>query len=55
MNVRKFLPAYRDLGRLVAAGAIAPEGARLLRDAMADGLSILVSGATHAGNTTWNL
>lgn len=52
VNVRKFLPAYRDLGRLVEAGAIAPEGAHLLRDAMADGLSILVSGATHAGKTT---
>jgi len=52
VNVRKFLPAYRDLDRLVAAGSIAPEGAAILRAAMVDGRSILVSGATHAGKTT---
>lgn len=52
VNIRKFLPAYRDLDRLVAAGAISTAGARVLRDAMADGRSILVSGATHAGKTT---
>ena len=52
VNIRKFLPAYRDLGRLVAAGSLAPEAARILRDAMTDGRSILVSGATHAGKTT---
>jgi pilus assembly protein CpaF len=52
VNIRKFLPAYRDLGDLVAAGSIAPEGAALLRTAMHDGRSILVSGATHAGKTT---
>ncbi len=55
VNIRKFLPAYRDLGRLVAAGSIAPAAAALLRDAMIAGQSVLVSGATHAGNTTWNL
>ena len=52
VNIRKFLPAYRDLGRLVAAGSIAPEAATLLRDAMVAGRSVLVSGATHAGKTT---
>ncbi|WP_106814272.1 CpaF family protein [Microbacterium timonense] len=52
VNIRKFLPAYRDLGRLVAAGSIAPAGAALLRDAMIAGKSVLVSGATHAGKTT---
>lgn len=52
VNIRKFLPAYRDLGRLVAAGSLAPDAARLLQDAMAAGSSILVSGATHAGKTT---
>jgi pilus assembly protein CpaF len=52
VNIRKFLPAYRDLGRLVAAGSIAPEAATLLRDAMIAGRSVLVSGATHAGKTT---
>ncbi|MEV4688730.1 CpaF family protein [Microbacterium sp. LWH3-1.2] len=52
VNIRKFLPAYRDLGRLVAAGSIAPEAATLLRDAMVAGQSVLVSGSTHAGKTT---
>lgn len=52
VNIRKFLPAYRDLSRLVAVGSLAPEAARLLQDAMAAGSSILVSGATHAGKTT---
>ncbi len=52
VNIRKFLPAFRDLDRLVAAGSLAPTAARLLRDAMHAGRSILVSGATHAGKTT---
>ncbi|MCR2809242.1 MULTISPECIES: ATPase, T2SS/T4P/T4SS family [unclassified Microbacterium] len=52
VNIRKFLPAYRDLDRLVAAGSIAPPAARLLRQAMETGRSILISGATHAGKTT---
>ncbi|GAA5199353.1 CpaF family protein [Microbacterium jejuense] len=52
VNIRKFLPAFRDLGRLVAAGSLAPSAAALLRDAMIDGRSVLVSGATHAGKTT---
>lgn len=52
VNVRKFLPAYRDLDRLVAAGSITVEGAAILRAAMVEGRSILVSGATHAGKTT---
>lgn len=52
VNVRKFLPAYRDLDRLVASGSVRPDGAELLRDAMAGGRSVLVSGATHAGKTT---
>ena len=52
VNVRKFLPAYRDLDRLVRSGSLAPEAADLLRQAMRDGRSVLVSGATHAGKTT---
>jgi len=52
VNVRKFLPAFRDLDRLVAAGSIAPAAEAVLRDAMRDGRSVLVSGATHAGKTT---
>ncbi len=52
VNIRKFLPAYRELDRLVEGGSITAEGAQLLRTAMIDGRSILVSGATHAGKTT---
>lgn len=52
VNIRKFLPAYRDLDALERAGAVEPDAARLLRNAMAGGRSILVSGATHAGKTT---
>jgi len=52
VNIRKFLPSRRTLEDLVAAGSLTPEAAGLLRQAMADGLSVLVSGATHAGKTT---
>jgi pilus assembly protein CpaF len=52
VNVRKFLPAFRDLDRLVRAGSLTPAAAELLRAAMADGSSVLVSGATHTGKTT---
>ncbi|MGN8553690.1 UNVERIFIED_CONTAM: ATPase, T2SS/T4P/T4SS family [Microbacterium sp. SLM126] len=52
VNVRKFLPAFRDLERLVAAGALTRGAAALLREAMTRGASVLVSGATHAGKTT---
>ncbi len=52
VNIRKFLPAFRDVGRLVATGSLAPEAADLLVDAMRQGRSILVSGPTHAGKTT---
>lgn len=52
VNVRKFLPAFRDLRGLVAAGAVDQAAADLLAEAMRDGQSVLVSGATHAGKTT---
>lgn len=52
VNIRKFLPAYGDLDRLVAIGSLDPRAAELLRHAMSAGRSILVSGATHAGKTT---
>jgi pilus assembly protein CpaF len=52
VNIRKFLPAYRDLDRLVALGSLDRVAAELLRDAMGAGRSILVSGATHTGKTT---
>ncbi len=49
VNIRKFLPGYRDLDRLVAAGSLPQSVADQLREAVARGRSILVSGATHAG------
>ncbi|WP_460774318.1 CpaF family protein [Microbacterium sp. GXF7504] len=52
VNIRKFLPAYRTLEQLVGIGSLPPDGAMLLADAMREGRSILVSGATHAGKTT---
>ncbi|SFI26301.1 MULTISPECIES: CpaF family protein [Microbacterium] len=52
VNIRKFLPAYRGLDDLVAIGSMPPEIADLLRTAMADGRTVLVSGATAAGKTT---
>ncbi|GAA1848956.1 CpaF family protein [Microbacterium koreense] len=52
VNVRKFLPAYRDLDSLVSAGSLSAEAARFLHEAMCEGRSVIVSGATHAGKTT---
>lgn len=52
VNIRKFLPAYRDLDALVASASLSPQAATLLSTAMREGRSILVSGATHAGKTT---
>jgi pilus assembly protein CpaF len=52
VNIRKFVPHRRSLDDLVAAGALPRHAAESLVAAMADGRSILVSGATHAGKTT---
>ncbi len=52
VNIRKFLPRYRTLEALAGQGAMPVEVARLLRDAMRGGRSVIVSGATHAGKTT---
>lgn len=52
VNIRKFLPRYRSLDDLVAAGSVTAADADLLAIAMREGRSILVSGATHAGKTT---
>ncbi|WP_375383940.1 CpaF family protein [uncultured Microbacterium sp.] len=52
VNVRKFLPAFRDLDALVRLGSVQPAAARILRTAMVAGRSVLVSGATHTGKTT---
>ena len=54
VNIRKFLPKYRSLDALTAQGMMPPTVAELLRTAMNDGRSVIVSGATHAGNTTWH-
>lgn len=52
VNIRKFLPGYRTLESLVEFGAVPHDVAEMLRCAMRDGLSVIVSGATHAGKTT---
>jgi len=52
VNIRKFLSRFRDLEGLVEAGALPPSLAHNLTQAMTQGASVLVSGATHAGKTT---
>ncbi|MCC2030464.1 CpaF family protein [Microbacterium sp. YMB-B2] len=52
VNIRKFLPGYRSLEALVELGTMPADVAELLRRAMRDGSSVIVSGATHAGKTT---
>ncbi|WP_232527719.1 CpaF family protein [Microbacterium suaedae] len=52
VNIRKFLPGVRSLDRLVALGSMPEYVAETLGEAMRDGQSVLVSGATHAGKTT---
>ena len=52
VNIRKFLPGYRTLDALVALGSMPEEVSAMLRRAMRDGMSVIVSGATHAGKTT---
>ncbi|GAA1736615.1 CpaF family protein [Microbacterium paludicola] len=52
VNIRKFVASHRSLDHLVALGSLPPTAADLLRGAMRDGRSLLVSGATHAGKTT---
>lgn len=52
LNIRKFSTSVRTLDDLVTHGAIAPEAKRVLRTAMVEGRTVLVSGATQAGKTT---
>ena len=52
VNIRKFLPGHRTLDELVAQGALTTDVAGMLRAAMRDGRTVIVSGATHAGKTT---
>jgi pilus assembly protein CpaF len=53
VNIRKFLPRLRTLDALVEHGALSAELCGTLREAMRAGKSIVVSGATHAGKTTF--
>jgi len=52
LNIRKFGSAQLSLDDLVATGSLSGVQAVMLRDAMLEGKSILVSGATHSGKTT---
>lgn len=52
VNIRKFLPTFRTLEALSTQGALPTGLAAALRDAMREGRSVIVSGATHAGKTT---
>ena len=52
VNIRKFLAKYRSLDALTAQGMMPATVAQMLRTAMKDGRSVIVSGATHAGKTT---
>ncbi|SCY26141.1 pilus assembly protein CpaF [Microbacterium sp. LKL04] len=52
VNIRKFLTRFRTLDDLVAAGSVGSAEAAILRAAMRDRTSVIVSGATHAGKTT---
>ncbi len=52
LSIRKFTGIRPDLTVLESQGFIAPEGAELLRQAVADRKSIFVSGGTGTGKTT---
>ena len=52
VNIRKFGRAIYHLDALRAAGTLTTSQLELLREAMAEGKNILVSGATQAGKTT---
>lgn len=53
VNIRKFAASIRTLDHLVQAGALSGEAAEYLTDCVTQGNSILVSGATQAGKTTF--
>lgn len=55
VNLRRFNRRIRDLSGLVELGTLSAQSAEFLRMAVLAGQSILVSGATQSGNTTWHL
>ncbi|MGF3057286.1 ATPase, T2SS/T4P/T4SS family [Microbacterium sp. YY-01] len=55
LNIRKFLPRLKTLDSLVEQGAMPAAVSDMLAQAMRAGRSVIVSGATHAGNTTWEI
>jgi len=52
VNIRKHLMHKVSLAQLAERGVMTAEMARMLRDSVAAGLNILVSGGTQAGKTT---
>ena len=55
VNIRKFIARVSSLDDLVRLGSLTAEAARFLEICVADGMNVLVSGATQAGNTTWRI
>ena len=55
VNIRKFRRGMRGLADLVRTGSLPPLAAEFLQLCVRTGRSILVSGATQSGNTTWHL
>jgi len=52
INIRKFPQAVLTIADLEACGTLAVKAAGILREAVAQGQNILISGATHSGKTT---
>lgn len=52
VNIRKFPRRIRTIDDLVQSGTLDPSAATLLEEAMIDGKTVLVSGATQTGKTT---
>ncbi len=52
VNIRKFSRSLTSVAALIARGSLTEPMANYLRDRLAQGANILVSGATHAGKTT---
>ena len=55
VNVRKHVVRATSLDDLVVLGALPHRAAAFLAASVRAGLNVLVSGATQAGNTTWDL